>query len=63
MQNATQIDNTLATIFDLAAAIMDEIAAARAEMQERGAVPIGYRYTAGSDPVPIFAKGGDPDDR
>ena len=58
MQNATQFDDTLATIFDLAAAIMDEIAAVRAELQERGAVPIGFRYKAGSDPVPIFAKEG-----
>lgn len=60
MKYATDLDNTLATIFDRAADIMDEIATARALLRAPAAgadrVPIGYLYTAGGEPSPIYAE-------
>lgn len=60
LKNATDLDTTLATIFDRAADIMDEVATARALLRAPTAgadrVPIGYRYTAGGEPSPIYAE-------
>jgi hypothetical protein len=55
---STDFDTALATIFDRAADIMDEVATLRALMRSPAAgadrVPIGFRFVAGEEPAPIY---------
>lgn len=57
---STDFDTALATIFDRAADIMDEVATLRALLRSPAAgadrVPIGFRFVAGEEPTPIYAE-------
>ena len=57
---STDLDTALASIFDRAADIMDEVATARALLRSPAAgadrVPIGFRFVVGEEPSPIYAE-------